>query len=71
MSGFSGVREVWEIETDATLGLLLNNVLSSIQMLQISTNNRTACFRHKGRKTTVLSCHRCLLNTGVEKMNYI
>ena len=22
-------------------------------------------------KTTVLRCHRCLINTGVEKMNYI
>jgi hypothetical protein len=22
-------------------------------------------------KTIVLSCHRCLINTGVEKMNYI
>ena len=22
-------------------------------------------------KTTVLSCHRCLINTGVEKMNNI
>jgi len=26
-------------------------------------------FRHQYRKTTVLSCHRCLINTGVEKMN--
>ncbi len=34
-------------------------------------HNRTARIRHKCRKTTVLSCHRCLINTGVEKMNYI
>jgi hypothetical protein len=33
--------------------------------------NRTACIRHQCRKTTVLKCHRCLFNTGVEKMNYI
>ncbi len=33
--------------------------------------NRTACIRHHYRKTTVLSCHRCLINTGVEKMNHI
>ncbi len=25
--------------------------------------------RHQGMKTTVLSCHRCLINIGVEKMN--
>ncbi len=27
--------------------------------------------RHQRRKTTVLSCHRCLIYTGVEKMNNI
>jgi hypothetical protein len=31
--------------------------------------NRTAHIRHQSRKTTVLSCHRYLINTGVEKMN--
>jgi hypothetical protein len=30
-------------------------------------SNRKACIRHRCRKTTVLSCHRCLLNPGVEK----
>ncbi len=25
--------------------------------------------RHICRKTTVLSCHRCLINTGIEKTN--
>jgi hypothetical protein len=30
--------------------------------------NRTACI---SRKTTVLSCHRCLTDIGVEKMNNI
>ncbi len=29
--------------------------------------NRTAHIRHQCRKTTVLSCHGCLINTGVEK----
>ncbi len=29
--------------------------------------NRTAHIRHQCRKTTVLSCHRCQINTGVEK----
>jgi len=35
------------------------------------TCNRTELVRHHCRKTTVLSCHRCLINTGVEKMNNI
>ncbi len=25
------------------------------------------CFRHQYMKTTFLSCHRCLANTGAEK----
>ncbi len=29
--------------------------------------NRTTSIRYQCRKTTVLSCHRCLINTGVEK----
>ncbi len=33
--------------------------------------NRTANIRHQCRKITLLSCHRCLINTGVEKMNNI
>ncbi len=37
----------------------------------IKTENGTARIRHQCRKTTVLSRHRCLINTGVEKMNYI
>ncbi len=32
---------------------------------------RTAHIRCQWRKTTILSCHRCLINTGVEKMNNI
>jgi len=32
--------------------------------------NKTAHIRHQCRKTAVLSCHRCLINTIVEK-NYI
>ncbi len=33
--------------------------------------NRTAQVRHQCRKTTVLSCHRRLIITGVEKLNSI
>ncbi len=38
-------------------------------LLELTCCNRTTCNRHLCRKTTVLSCHRCLINTGVEKMN--
>jgi hypothetical protein len=31
--------------------------------------NRTEHIRQQCRKTTVLSCHRCLINTGIVKMN--
>jgi hypothetical protein len=34
-------------------------------------NDRRACIIHQCRKTTVISCHRCLINTGIEKMTYI
>ncbi len=33
--------------------------------------NRRAYIRHLCIKTSVLSCHRCLNDTGVEKMNNI
>jgi hypothetical protein len=33
--------------------------------------NGTAQIRLQCRKTTFLSCHKCLINTGVEKMNNI
>jgi hypothetical protein len=33
--------------------------------------NGTAHIRHQCWKTTVLSCHRCLIKMGVEKMNNI
>ncbi len=36
-----------------------------------NVNNRTAHNWHQCRKTTVLSCHRCVINSGVEKTNYI
>ncbi len=36
-----------------------------------NVSNRTACIRHQCRKAPVLSCHRFLINTGVEQLNYI
>ncbi len=38
---------------------------------QAVASNRTTHVRHLCRKTTFLSCHRCLINTGVEKVNNI
>jgi hypothetical protein len=35
------------------------------------TYNKTAGIRHQCRKTTVLRCHRCLINTDVEKTKKI
>jgi hypothetical protein len=34
-------------------------------------HNGTAHNRHQCRKTAVLSCHRFLINSGIEKMNNI
>ncbi len=53
-------------------GLLMRCI---IRWLEIKNRafllNRTAHIRHQCRKATVLSCHRCLINSGDEKMNYI
>ncbi len=38
---------------------------------KIEGSNGTARIRHQCRKTAVLSCHRYLINSGVEKMNNI
>jgi len=35
------------------------------------SSERTTCITYQCRKTAVLSCHRCLINTGVEKTNNI
>ncbi len=45
----------------------LDKTGSYLVWIQICSVNRTAHIRHQWRKTTVLSCHRCLINTGVEK----
>jgi hypothetical protein len=43
---------------------IMLSVVASAQLL-------TARIRHQCKKTIVMSCHRCLINTGVEKMNNI
>jgi hypothetical protein len=40
-------------------------------MIKKLVASRKEYFRHQCRKTTVLSTHRCLINTVVEKMNFI
>jgi hypothetical protein len=40
--------------------------ISIFNLLKIAANGRVH-IRHQCRKTTVLSCHRCLSKTGVEK----
>jgi hypothetical protein len=52
------------------------NLLQSLStfckiLSNITARNRTARIRHWCRKTTVLSCQRCLINTGIEKVNNI
>jgi hypothetical protein len=41
------------------------------EMVQIGIHNGTAHIRQQCNKTAVLSCHRFLINSGVEKMNNI
>ncbi len=38
---------------------------------EVAKRNITSCLRLQCRKTTVLSCHRYLINTSLEKMNNI
>ncbi len=42
-----------------------------LECLLQGKSNRREHIRHQCRKTTVLSCHRCLINTDAEKMNKI
>ncbi len=46
--------------------LTVNGTARFKNVNNITTRNRYVC-----RKITVLSCHRCLINTGVENMNNI
>jgi hypothetical protein len=48
---------------------LVNIYIKDPAVTQV-TNGR-AHIRHQCRKTIVLNYHRCLINTGVEKMNNI
>ncbi len=52
---------------------MLRALMISPLLMQVALTsfNRPARTGHQCRKTILLSCHRCLINTGVEKMNNI
>ncbi len=47
------------------------SVIYYLPVRQELLDNRTTRIRHQCRRTAVLICHRCLINTYVEKMNNI
>ncbi len=51
-------------------GALMKKMLHLV-LLRKSIQNRGAHIRYQCRKTTVLSCHRCLINTGSKNINTI
>ncbi len=44
---------------------------SPVAIATFAFAHRKTCIRQQCKETTVSSCHRYLINTGVEKMNYI
>ncbi len=47
-----------------------NSILVTfLELVYVWKLNRAAHIWHQCRKTSVLSCNRCLINNGVEKMN--
>jgi hypothetical protein len=59
----------------ASLTLLQRWSVRPLHVFQTSLTyehgNGTACIIHQCRKTTVLSCHRCVVNMGVEKEHHL
>jgi len=53
------------IYTGLDCAILLVDYLGSLTDTTTNRINRTTHNRHQCRKTTVLSCHRCLINIGV------
>jgi hypothetical protein len=47
------------------------NSLNLLKDITIQIVDRESRIRHQCRKTTHISCHRCLINTGAEKMSNI
>ncbi len=50
--------------------IVLNMQFNVVTQFQISIEQHIVD-TNGGKKLTVLSCHRCLINTGVGKMNII
>ena len=71
------VRVLWRLEhkrlSEGALMRLLKMAVDVIQttIAKSVKNSKTAHIRHQCKKTAVLSYHRCLINTGFEKMNNI
>ncbi len=63
LTGEEGVRTLASIKQTRTL-----SIPHSVSQSACVCCNRATHIRHQCRKTTVLSCHRCLINTGVEKL---
>jgi hypothetical protein len=61
------IRNLWQLKTTVFLHWCLLFAIYIGEMLMLAKANGTAYIRHQCRKATVLSCHRCLVNTGVEK----
>ena len=64
-----------KVKNDGARSFHLMDITSSTflsTLLSLGYNlNWTACIRHQCTKTTALTCHRCLINNDVEKMNNI
>ncbi len=64
----ASVRLPWMI---STFCVKLTHQCLTNDIVQIVIHNGTAHIRQQCKKTAVLSCHRFLISSGVEKMNDI
>ncbi len=56
------------MDNSSVAGVWLFKIKFTLLMFRIlASSHRTAHIRHLCRKRTVSSCHRCLINIGVEK----
>jgi hypothetical protein len=53
--------------SSGTMALSIKMLSIKYHYVETISDNRTAHIRYQCRKTTVLSCHRCQISTGVEK----
>ncbi len=64
----SWVSQVWFMPNISLLSICpWNKLMYALDIVLMEVDdNRTACIGHS-RKTAILSCQRCLIDTGVEK----